>query len=39
MGAHALLANGSVMATSGAHLVALAARQHSVPFVVLARTS
>ena len=36
MGAHALLANGSVMAPVGAHLVALAAKRHSVPFVVLA---
>jgi len=36
MGAHALLANGGVMAPSGAHMVALAAKRHSVPFVVLA---
>ena len=36
MGAHALLANGGVMAPCGAHLVALAAKRHSVPFVVLA---
>jgi translation initiation factor 2B subunit (eIF-2B alpha/beta/delta family) len=36
IGAHALLANGGVMAPSGAHMVALAAKRHSVPFVVLA---
>lgn len=36
MGAHAILANGGVMAPCGAHLVALAAKRHSVPFVVLA---
>ena len=36
IGAHALLANGGVMAPCGAHLVALAAKRHSVPFVVLA---
>ena len=36
MGTHALLANGGVMAPCGAHLVALAAKRHSVPFVVLA---
>ncbi len=35
MGAHALLANGGVMAAVGTHLVALAAKKHSVPFVVL----
>ncbi|KAL4447758.1 hypothetical protein ABPG75_004977 [Micractinium tetrahymenae] len=33
--AHALLANGSVMAPVGMHVVAMAARRHSVPFVVL----
>lgn len=33
--AHALLANGSVMAPVGTHVVAMAARRHSVPFVVL----
>lgn len=36
MGAHALLANGGVMAPAGAHMIALAAKHHSVPFVVLA---
>lgn len=36
IGAHAILANGGVMAQSGSHLVALAANHHSVPFVVLA---
>ncbi|KAK9829272.1 hypothetical protein WJX72_004902 [[Myrmecia] bisecta] len=35
VGAHALLANGGVMAAVGTHLVALAAKKHSVPFVVL----
>ena len=35
MGAHALLANGGVMAGCGAHLVAAAAKRHAVPFVVL----
>ena len=34
--AHALLANGGVMARVGTHLVALAAKRHEVPFVVLA---
>ncbi|KAL4419149.1 hypothetical protein ABPG77_002662 [Micractinium sp. CCAP 211/92] len=33
--AHALLANGSVMAPVGMHVVAMAARRHSVPCVVL----
>ena len=36
VGAHALLANGGVMAAVGARLVALAAQRHAVPFVVLA---
>ena len=36
MGAHALLANGGVMAQAGSHMVALAAKHYSVPFVVLA---
>ena len=36
VGAHALLANGGVMAAVGAQLVALAAQRHAVPFVVLA---
>lgn len=35
MGAHALLANGGVMTGVGSHLVALAAKRHAVPFVVL----
>ena len=34
--AHALLANGGVMARVGTQLVALAAKRHEVPFVVLA---
>lgn len=33
--AQALLANGGVMAPVGTHIVAMAARRHSVPFVVL----
>ena len=36
VGAHALLANGGVMAAVGARLVALSAQRHAVPFVVLA---
>lgn len=35
VGAHAVLANGGVVAPAGAHVVALAARRHSVPLVVL----
>lgn len=35
VGAHAVLANGGVISPSGGHLVALAARRHSVPLVVL----
>eukprot|EP00798_Chlamydomonas_sp_ICE-L_P015682 gene15682-21788_t len=35
VGAHAVLANGGVIAPVGIHLVALAAKQHSIPFVVL----
>ncbi|BDA45541.1 probable translation initiation factor eIF-2B subunit beta [Coccomyxa sp. Obi] len=35
VGAHALLANGGVMTGVGSHLVALAAKRHAVPFVVL----
>lgn len=34
--AHALLANGGVMARVGTQLVALAAKRHEVPFAVLA---
>lgn len=33
--AHALLADGGIMAPVGMHLVAMAARHHAVPFVVL----
>lgn len=33
--AQALLANGGVMAPVGTHIVAMAAKRHSVPFVVL----
>ncbi len=36
MGANALLANGGVMAAVGSHLVAMAAKHHAVPFIVLA---
>lgn len=35
VGAHAVLANGGVIAPSGIHMVALAAKRHSIPFVVL----
>ena len=35
MGAHAVLANGGVIAPVGTHMVALAAKKHSIPFVVL----
>jgi translation initiation factor eIF-2B subunit beta len=35
VGAHAVLANGGVIAPAGVHLVALAAKRHSIPFVVL----
>ncbi|GBF88924.1 translation initiation factor eIF-2B subunit beta [Raphidocelis subcapitata] len=35
VGAHAVLANGGVIAPSGSHVVAAAARRHSVPLVVL----
>eukprot|EP00897_Mesotaenium_endlicherianum_P002733 jgi/Mesen1/2488/ME000159S01624 len=34
--AHAVMANGGVVAPTGCHMAALAARQHAVPFVVLA---
>jgi hypothetical protein len=33
--AQALLANGGIMAPAGTHIAAMAARRHSVPFVVL----
>jgi translation initiation factor eIF-2B subunit beta len=36
VGAHAVMANGGVLAPVGMHMVALAARRHAVPFVVLA---
>eukprot|EP01025_Chloroclados_australasicus_P046169 TRINITY_DN5092_c0_g1_i4.p2 TRINITY_DN5092_c0_g1~~TRINITY_DN5092_c0_g1_i4.p2 ORF type:complete len:423 (-),score=64.03 TRINITY_DN5092_c0_g1_i4:140-1408(-) len=35
VGAHAVLANGGIIGTIGTHLIALAAKQHAVPFVVL----
>ncbi|GIL87209.1 hypothetical protein Vretimale_14300 [Volvox reticuliferus] len=35
VGAHAVLANGGVVAPVGMHMVALSARRHSIPFVVL----
>jgi translation initiation factor 2B subunit (eIF-2B alpha/beta/delta family) len=35
VGAHAVLANGGVVAPAGVHMVALAAKRHSVPCVVL----
>lgn len=36
MGAHAVMANGGVIAPVGMNMVALAAQRHAVPFVVLA---
>jgi translation initiation factor eIF-2B subunit beta len=36
VGAHAVMANGGVIAPVGHHMVALAAHRHAVPFVVLA---
>lgn len=38
MGAHAIMANGGVIAPVGINMVALAARRHAVPFVVVAGT-
>ncbi|GMH40245.1 hypothetical protein BSKO_08149 [Bryopsis sp. KO-2023] len=35
MGCKTLLANGGVIASAGSHLVALAAKEHATPFVVL----
>mmetsp|Transcript_8838 Transcript_8838/g.32639 ORF Transcript_8838/g.32639 Transcript_8838/m.32639 type:complete len:383 (-) Transcript_8838:42-1190(-) len=35
VGAHAILANGGLIAPCGTHMVALAAKKHSVPFVVV----
>ncbi|XP_073307574.1 uncharacterized protein [Primulina huaijiensis] len=36
VGAHAVMANGGVMAPVGLNMVALAAQRHAIPFVVLA---
>ncbi|GBG86793.1 hypothetical protein CBR_g42076 [Chara braunii] len=36
IGAHAVMANGGVIAPAGSHVAALAAKRHAVPFVVLA---
>lgn len=36
VGAHAVMANGGVIAPIGVHMVALAAHRHGVPFVILA---
>ncbi|KAL9661316.1 hypothetical protein QQ045_026140 [Rhodiola kirilowii] len=36
VGAHAVMANGGVIAPNGLNMVALAAQRHAVPFVVLA---
>ncbi|ONK75089.1 uncharacterized protein A4U43_C03F13200 [Asparagus officinalis] len=36
VGAHAIMANGGVMAPVGINMVALAAKRHAVPFVVVA---
>ena len=35
VGTHVVLANGGIMAPVGTHVVALAAKHHSCPFVVL----
>eukprot|EP01023_Acetabularia_acetabulum_P053736 TRINITY_DN6023_c0_g1_i13.p1 TRINITY_DN6023_c0_g1~~TRINITY_DN6023_c0_g1_i13.p1 ORF type:complete len:406 (-),score=64.84 TRINITY_DN6023_c0_g1_i13:86-1303(-) len=35
VGAHAVLANGGIIGAIGTHLLALSAKQHAVPFVVL----
>jgi translation initiation factor eIF-2B subunit beta len=35
VGAHAVMANGGVLAPVGLHMTALAAKRHAVPFVVL----
>lgn len=35
LGARALLANGGIMSDVGSHVVALAAKRHAVPLVVL----
>jgi translation initiation factor eIF-2B subunit beta len=34
VGTHAVMANGGLVAPCGAHMVAVAAKHHSVPFVV-----
>lgn len=36
VGAHAIMANGGVVAPVGINMVALAAQKHAVPFVVVA---
>ncbi|KAH7435029.1 hypothetical protein KP509_06G045900 [Ceratopteris richardii] len=36
VGAHAVMADGGVMVPVGLHMIALAARRHTIPFVVLA---
>ena len=36
LGTHAVMANGGLIATAGAHMVALAAKHHSVPVVCVA---
>lgn len=38
VGVHAVMANGGVIAPVGMNMVALAARKHAVPFVVVAGT-
>jgi len=32
---HAVLANGGIIAEAGAYLIALAAKEHSIPFIVV----
>lgn len=36
VGAHAVMANGGIIAPVGLNMLALAAKKHAVPFVVLA---
>lgn len=38
VGVHAVMANGGVIAPVGLHVLALAAKKHAVPFVVVAST-
>ncbi|KAH9681881.1 translation initiation factor eif-2b subunit beta [Citrus sinensis] len=38
VGVHAVMANGGVIAPAGLHVLALAAKKHDVPFVVVAST-